>query len=165
MEKVKRVLNFASELLKVNFCVIRRFAQFVGLLVSSCPAVKYGRLYRKNFERQKYLAPKRSHQNVNAKMPVSTDMKVDLLWWIKNIHSAYNDIRSQEYQLVIFTDSSKTGWGAVCGLKKAQGLWSESEQARHINFKSFRSLKQFYLAYNVLLGILPRFQFCYESVT
>lgn len=37
-------------------CKIREFAQFLGVLTSSCPAVRYGWLYTKLFEREKFLA-------------------------------------------------------------------------------------------------------------
>ena len=42
---------------------IRFFAQLLGCLVAACPAVAYGWMYTKQFERQKLLALTKSNGN------------------------------------------------------------------------------------------------------
>lgn len=46
-------------------CVIREFAQLVGMLTAACPAIKYGWLHKKPFERERYLALEKNNENYN----------------------------------------------------------------------------------------------------
>lgn len=61
-------------------------------------------------------------------------IKDNLSWWIHNIPRAGQKIREDKYSVEIYTDSSKTGWGAYCGGKETHGFWSDRESREHINF-------------------------------
>ena len=39
----------------------------------------------------------------------------DLHWWMAPIPSAFNVVRHSDYDLVLHTDASTTGWGGVMG--------------------------------------------------
>ena len=43
--------------------------------------------------------------------------------------------------MIIQTDASKTGWGAVCQGEKTRGVWSEQEQKLHINILELLAVK------------------------
>ena len=43
-------------------------------------------------------------------------------------------IRTLVFDLEIFSDASLNSWGACCGKERAQGVSSESERLRHINY-------------------------------
>ena len=47
-------------------------------------------------------------------------------WKGRSIISAGPDV-------TLTSDASKMGWGATLGLKRAQGLWTQTETALHIN--------------------------------
>ena len=54
--------------------------------------------------------------------------------------SAINKIRSGLFDLEIFSDASRTGWGAVCDKKKkAQGFWTLKEMNMHINYLEIKA--------------------------
>lgn len=61
--------------------------------------------------------------------------------------TAKNKIRSSNFDIEIFSDASRTGWGAVCGNEKANGFWSANEKNKHINYleikAAFLGLKHF----------------------
>lgn len=38
------------------------------------------------------------------------------------------------FQLEIYTDASKTSWGACCNGKKTRGFWNGEQQNLHINY-------------------------------
>lgn len=78
IKKREQILQLVCKLLNSNTGF---FAQFVGLIVAACPAVKYGWLYSKFFERAKYLALSKNNQNYNANMCLDEDCKTDLFWW------------------------------------------------------------------------------------
>lgn len=132
-EKIKRIKSEIIKLSTLKRCKIRTFASFVGLLVSACPAVEYGWLYTKSFERCKYLNLKNTN-NFEAFMNIPTSLKCDLEWWDRTIDHPICKIKVDQYALEIFSDASTTGWGIACGDQRASGLWSEDEADRHINF-------------------------------
>lgn len=49
--------------------MIRSFAALIGQLVAVCPSVKYGTLYLKNLEKEKWLALSKTN-SFNTKMTI-----------------------------------------------------------------------------------------------
>lgn len=125
----KEILTF----LEIERTTIRNFARLVGLLISACPAVQYGWAYTKNLERCKYLALlKNEDYDSSFNLPLN-EIRSDLQWWLQACSNSFNPIRTDNYALEIFTDSSKTGWGVACGVDTASGQWSHAESRLHIN--------------------------------
>lgn len=115
-------------------CKIREFARLVGLLTSACPAVEYGWLYTKEFERCKYLNLKDDIENYDKLMSLPSHLTADFEWWSKAIQQPKCKIKYDEYCMEIFSDASTTGWGAACGEETASGMWTAEECSRHINY-------------------------------
>lgn len=53
-QKRKVILSLIKKFKDTEICKIKEFAQFVSNITAACPAVQYGWLYSKNFERQKF---------------------------------------------------------------------------------------------------------------
>ena len=66
---------------------------------------------------------------------MSTSAKLDLQWWIDNIHHADRKISPPNPDIGITTDASKQGWGegAVRDNQTTGGRWSPVEASLHIN--------------------------------
>ena len=105
----------------------------IGLLVSSLPAVQYGPLFYRNIEIDKNEALRKNKGNFEAQMQLSPESREDLSWWVRTLPQAYKQIDVPNPDIEVTTDASKIGWGAVCLGETTQGLWSESENLRHIN--------------------------------
>ena len=118
---------------KISHYKIREFSQFIGSLVSCCPALRYSWMYTKNFERQKFEALLKNKNNYESIMKINLN-KEDYFWWTSKISRGYNLIKDSVFELEIFSDASLSGWGAVSGSKKVSGLWKHSEKKHHINF-------------------------------
>lgn len=139
-EKHDRIMKFIDSLIRLKRCKIIKFARFLGILTSACPAVKYGWLYTKRFERQKFLALRNSHGNYKADMNITDDLREDMLWWHQNISSSYNHLRPGSFKLEIFSDASLSGWGAYCKGESTQGWWTASDQCTHINILELKAI-------------------------
>lgn len=139
-DKVFKIKNLLKKYSTLKTCTIREFAKFLGTLCSICPAVKYGWVYTKGFEREKFLALKRAGGNFNARMEVPSNLKYDFGWWIKNISKASNMIKKDCYQIEIFSDASKTGWGGYSNGERTHGFWLESDKNYHINYLELKAL-------------------------
>lgn len=59
----KNLLKMISAFSAKSKCQIKDFASMIGSLISICPAVQYGLLYTKEFEREKFLALTRANGN------------------------------------------------------------------------------------------------------
>ncbi|XP_048486562.1 uncharacterized protein LOC119691092 isoform X1 [Plutella xylostella] len=145
-DKSRNIFSLVQTYMKLPSCSIRDFARLIGILVAACPAVKYGWVYTKILERQKYLMLK-NYQNYETKVKIPAIVLDDLKWWSDNIFSAKNHMRNSDYKLEIYSDASRTGWGAVCKDQKIHGSWKASEQEYHINYlellAAFLGLKSF----------------------
>lgn len=131
-DKRIRIVTETKKVMKMHQCKIRYFAQYVGLLVSACPAIEYGWLYTKQLERCKYLNLL-GHNDYDKTMIIPTSLHQDLEWWLQAVPHSVKRIRDDHFKLEIFSDASTTGWGAACGTETASGPWSNKEREQHIN--------------------------------
>lgn len=76
--KIIYLTKFITRVLSLPTCSIREFAKFIGTLISVCPAIKYGFLYTKLFEREKFLAL--SKGGYDSKMHLPIYLHNDLKW-------------------------------------------------------------------------------------
>lgn len=132
-EKRNNIAQLVQKYSSLPSCSIRDFAQLIGVLIAACPAVKYGWLYTKILERQKFLAL-REHNNYSQKIKLPEVILSDLHWWSKNIDTTFTCLTIPEFSLEIFTDASRTGWGAYCNETRASGYWTKDELDYHINY-------------------------------
>lgn len=64
----------------------------------------------------------------------------ELEWWINNVKSSHQNMKTpKNFQIEIFTDASKTAWGACANGKETKGFWSTNEQNLHINQLELRA--------------------------
>lgn len=137
VELTDKKRNSISQLIARFFtaddCTIEELAQLNGTLVAACPAIRYGWLYTKRLEREKYLALESSRNNYKARTTLSKLVKSDLKWWSEKIINSYNPIREMKFKKEIFTDASLTGWGAYSEGERASGVWNQNEAKLHIN--------------------------------
>lgn len=146
LDKRSKIAQLVIKYSKLPSCSIREFAQLIGVLVAACPAVKYGWMYTKVLERQKYLALLKT-DNYETKICLPEIILDDLNWWSLNIETTCNFMRQPNFELEIYTDASLSGWGAVSDGCTVNGKWKDVEKTRHINYleltAAFLGLKSF----------------------
>lgn len=130
-------------------CTIEDLASLIGKLVSICPATTYGRLYTKRLERQKLLALQAVDQDYTQVTPITKSCKEDMKWWQNNLEKAFFRLDQPDFDLTIFTDASRSGWGAWMGEQHVFGFWDSEETEHHINFLELLAIK---LALDQLVG-------------
>lgn len=133
LEKKNHIAMLVKKFSTLPLCTIRDFAKLIGTLTAACPAVRYGWLYTKRLEREKYLALEK-YFHYESEFTPSAYILDDLNWWAKNIFSTYNNLQVKDFDKEIFTDASRTGWGAYCKDGRTGGEWNESELGFHINY-------------------------------
>ena len=132
--KMNSIKEKIIRLSKMKECTIREFAEIIGTLVSVRYAVAYGLLYTKAFEMAKSQALLHNGNNYNAWMTLPSHINEDIKWWLSKIMNCSCPIRTDHFDLTIFTDSSLTGWGASCNDMSTHGWWNHEESKFHINY-------------------------------
>jgi hypothetical protein len=112
---------------------IRYLAQVIGTLISCCPAVEYGLLYTKELERHKFLMLQKHNGDFDAKITIPEMLFSDIQWWLTAIKDHNHPILPNKFKVKIYSDASKSGWGAHCASGKTHGWWTDSESQLHIN--------------------------------
>ena len=113
---------------------IRDIASLLGYMVSSLPAVRYGALYYRYLEMDKIMALKQSKGDFEASMSVSKEGISEIRWWLDNLDGSYNTICHPPVDIVLYSDASLMGWGAVMNKTSTGGRWSPTEAEHHINY-------------------------------
>lgn len=140
-DKRKSILNLLICFHNKQSCKIEDFATLVGKLGAACPAIKYGWLYTKVFERYKTLALKSSNSDYKGSMFLNEEIKEDISWWKVSIAKSFVSLEQQDFLITIFTDASDDGWGAHDDWKSVSGPWRDEEASRHINYRELLAVK------------------------
>ena len=106
---------------------IRQLASVIGKLVAAFPAVQFGPLYYRSLEKDKILALKNNAGHFDRKTKLSQAAKIELQWWIFNIHSASKPLNQPPPTLELRSDASGKGWGATDMTTLTGGRWNVSE--------------------------------------
>ena len=122
-------------------------AKILGYMISSLPAVQFGRLYCRCLERDRIHALKINKGSYKPKMSLSPESRVEVKWWLDNVDTAYNIIGHSPMNFTVYSDTSLKGWGAALNGVSSGGPWSSEESRRHINYlelyTAFFTLKYF----------------------
>jgi hypothetical protein len=73
-------------------------------------------------------------------MTLSSGSKSELLWWIKNLNHSHRSLVISKPDLVLTTDASLLGWGAVFDKQETGGQWSSVENKFHINYLEMKAI-------------------------
>lgn len=67
-------------------------------------------------------------------MVIPSSVKSDLDWWRDRVESSSAKIKIGKFDTVIFTDASKSGWGATSYGRNVHGFWNNLQKSWHINY-------------------------------
>ena len=148
-KKIVDIVTCAQRLLNGHSLLAVDVANFLGKANFLTPAVPLGPLKLRNLQRA--LNKVIRHDDPSSyQLPIALGdaARTDLGWWLQ--HTA--TLESAPWarfspELIITSDASKLGWGAVCCGKRIGGRWKKAEKSEHINFlelqASFFALKIF----------------------
>lgn len=148
-EKLIRLISSCTRLHSKTQVSVRELAQTIGLIVSSFLAIKHGQLHYRELEFLK-ISCLSQHDDYEQVVELTENVQQDLLWWIRNAETANGRsipaiLGLDEYNLDLFTDASKAGWGAALSLDgnvtaQCSGEWSVGEAEAHINLLELKAI-------------------------
>ena len=132
-DKVKSIKSLCRTLLGQQLVSVRDLSQLIGKLTASIQAVFPAPLHYRHLQHLKHQGLARG-SGYDSCLPLSREAREEIQWWLVHLE-AWNGkaILSSPPDLVIETDASKVGWGAVCREVRTGGLWSQMEKKLHIN--------------------------------
>ena len=104
------------------------------------PAVTQGLLHYRHLERIKTENLKLAKGDYDAKMVLNMKSKIEIKWWIDNIHGSTSPIRRPLPSIVIQTDASQQGWGAIMGTNGVGGRWKNDLIESHLNILEIKAI-------------------------
>ena len=127
--KVSSIKTLCSTLLSQRDVSVRELSRLIGKLTASIQAVFPAPLHYRNLQQLKHQALSRD-RSFDSRIPLSIEATDELRWWLAHL-DAWNGraLLHPSPDLIIETDASRMGWGAVCqGVQTgACGLrWSRS---------------------------------------
>ena len=140
-DRWNRLQKILARFLANRFMSARQWQALIGSLVSMDSQVPLGRLHRRPL--QHALAARWSKdRSLREPVPVLPEDKVHLQWWTcrENV-MAGKTLQPFQAQVTLYTDSSKSGWGAHVGDQTVSGLWSEQEARLHINWLELEAIR------------------------
>lgn len=132
-EKQQSMKTLCLEIISSPKITIRKLACVIGKIVSSFPAVKYGKLHYRELEIEKISALKNNQGNFDKIITLSLESIKELIWWSTNILTAYKSLIQKPFKRTIFCDASKLGWGIYSKGVKNGGRWMPNVALLHIN--------------------------------
>ena len=133
--KKDEILVILKKVKNKTYIKIRKLAQLIGKIVASFPGSMYGPLFYRNLELNKQIGLKESKDNYEGYVKINSKSKKELNWWELHLPTMYKNIKQEPACMVIYTDASNKGWGAICDKAESGGNWALSEQKYHINIK------------------------------
>ena len=112
---------------------IRQLSQLLGRMTAATPAVLSAPLRYRQLQQLKIRSFRR-FESFDKLVTLDQGTIQDLQWWMNHLRMGNGrDICQPAPDMVIETDASLMGWGAVCKGVRTGGLWSIQEQHHHIN--------------------------------
>lgn len=132
-EKVIKIKQNCLDLASRQSVSARDLAQLIGRLTATNQAVLPSPLHYRSLQ---LLKTKALHTggNYDHHVQLDEDSKQELIWWSSKL-SKWNGralVRPQP-NIIVKSDASLRGWGAICQNTKTGGLWMENERDQHIN--------------------------------
>ena len=131
--KTKVALEVSRNAIKHRRMSIRELARVIGILISLLPACPLGRAHYRSLELVKLRALMKHGASWDSHCRIDIDSVMDLKWWIRNLPSTCAPIKRSAPDMVMFTDASDEGWGAVFQGVHTQGRFTLQEQELDIN--------------------------------
>lgn len=131
--KVESIKTLCSTFLGQRELSVRDLSQLIGTLTASIQAIFPAPLHYRHLQNLKHQALSQ-RKGYDSRTALSREAREEIQWWLVHLE-AWNGraILPPSPDLVIETDASRSGWGAVCQGVRTGGLWSQMESKMHIN--------------------------------
>ena len=131
-EKVDSIFQLCSQALSVSNVSVRDVATILGKFAWAAHAVPFAQAHYRDL--QSWYINQARGGDMGKLTSLSDSCRRDLTWWLENLARVNGKpLKQNDPDLIIFSDSSLSGWGGYCNGVKTRGPWPLSDRSRHIN--------------------------------
>ena len=105
VEKQERIITLGKKLLDKSKVKIRDLAQFIGVVVASLPAVKYGALFYRFLKKDKINGLRENFGNFEKFKTLCDQSKLEINWWLQNVKILPGNITVKKPDFIIECDA------------------------------------------------------------
>ena len=139
-KKANKILDCCRRLLVSQSITLRNLASLLGLLESSRPAIWRAPLHFRHLQSDLIRGLQMNQESYDASIALSPSARAELAWWLKHTLNANGSpVHLPLPDMIITTDTSKKGWGAVHQSLQTNGRWSQKESLQHINYLELKA--------------------------
>ncbi len=135
-DKVVSIVNHCKNILKADESgqvKLRDLSKVMGSFSFTIPSIPYAQGHYRKLQ-SFFINQSHTHKDLKKTVCFPAGARFDLQWWASNLeHSNGKMFCSLNPDLVIFSDASLQGWGAVCDGSRTRGPWTSVDKLRHIN--------------------------------
>ncbi|XP_063790602.1 uncharacterized protein LOC134945328 [Pseudophryne corroboree] len=139
-EKAQELMTLVRDLLKPKQVSVHHCTRVLGKMVASYEAIPFGRFHARTFQWDLLDKWSGSHLQMHRLITLSPRARVSLLWWLQSAHLLEGRRFGIQDWVLVTTNASLRGWGAVTQGSNFQGLWSCQETCLHINILELRAI-------------------------
>ncbi|KZS08158.1 Uncharacterized protein APZ42_027944 [Daphnia magna] len=133
-EKIVEIRDLCLAMLRRESVSLREIAKILGNLVWAVKAIPFAQAHYRGIQIQYIEGCKTFGNSLQSTVSLDSKSKQDLVWWATNgIRSNGKPMSATEPDLIIYSDASLSGWGAVFNEVSTRGPWTLSDRNRHIN--------------------------------
>ena len=107
-------------------------AHLIGKMIAAKAAVFQAPLHYRALQHQKNSLDIQ-RVPLHRKVILDVEALLDMEWWVNNLPTANRPVKPLLPNILIQSDASGLGWGAVCNRIETRGTWSLHESSLHIN--------------------------------
>lgn len=132
--KLKKIRTEANNLLRAETVTARDVSRIVGKMSSMSQAIPPAPLFYRSLQRDLSRALEYGNQAYDVNCALSKESRRELQWWITHLEQWNGkSLLTRQPDVIIESDASLRGWGAVSNGVRTGGPWSPEESQYHIN--------------------------------
>lgn len=132
--KRAHILRLSRAALDANSVSLRQLATLLGLYSWAVAAVDYAQAHFRALQALYIKELHRADYNLDASVSLASTERTDLMWWLGDADFGVGGrLLFPRPDVVIASDASLSGWGAVCQGVRTNGPWTLVESTQHIN--------------------------------
>jgi hypothetical protein len=133
-QKVSSIIDLCKRLGSAGLVTLKDVAKLLGNFSWAIQAVPFAQAHYRSLQQLFISESQRFSHVLHTKVTLEDNCKLELAWWASSL-AALNGrpLLVREPDVVVYSDASNTGWGAVCDGVTTNGHWDLDDRARHIN--------------------------------
>lgn len=148
LKKRSCIVNLCEKALLCPQFSLQDLASLLGLLSWASTVVDFAQSHYRHLQRQYNAGLVDGREDMRKRITLSPESREDLSWWVGNTFlSKGKSLFEQCPALVICSDATLSGWGAVCWGVTTAGPWESADIPKHINelelVGAFNALRSF----------------------